>query len=219
MCGRFALAVEPEALARFVGLASLPPLEPRYNIAPTQPVLTVLEEHGARVARPLRWGLTVPGVAAPLINARAETVFDKPAFREAFATRRCLVPASGFYEWERGGGRRPWLFRPPDAGLLALAALWEPAGPRGEATVCVLTTAANAAVAPVHDRMPVLLAPADFAAWLDPGPTDPARIAPLLEPAPADSIRAVALDGTVSNVCAEGPACWREAEERQGRLF
>jgi putative SOS response-associated peptidase YedK len=216
MCGRFALAVEPEALQRFIGLTELLSVPPRFNIAPTQPVLAVLEEGGRRQGLPLRWGFSVRGVRAPLINARAETLFDKPAFRDAARGRRCLVPASCFYEWEKGGARRPWLLRPADGGLVAIAALWQPEALGGPpAAVTLVTTTANATVAPLHDRMPVLVPPERFGAWLD-GSAD---IAPLLVPAPDGALRAQPLDDTVSDVRAEGPACWNPWRERQGRLF
>ncbi|MFH1464480.1 MAG: SOS response-associated peptidase [Pseudomonadota bacterium] len=216
MCGRFALAVEPEALLRFIGLTQLLSVPPRFNIAPTQPVLAVFEEAGRRVGRELRWGFAVPGVRAPLINARSETLFDKPAFREAVRSRRCLVPASGFYEWERGGAKRPWLFRPAEGGIMAIAALWQPEAPGGAPTALTLvTTRANATVAPLHERMPVLVPPSGFEAWLDPE----ADIAPLLGPAPDGALTALPLDGTVSDARTEGPACWNPRVERQGRLF
>jgi putative SOS response-associated peptidase YedK len=216
MCGRFALAVEPEALLRFIGLTELLSVPPRFNIAPSQSVLAAFDENGVRVVRELRWGFTVRGLAAPLINARAETLLEKPAFREAARLRRCLVPASGFYEWERGGSKRPWLFRPTQGEILAIAAVWQPEAPGGPpAALALVTTRANATVAPLHDRMPVLVPPEGFGAWLDPT-ADPA---PLLVPAPEGALTAQPLDGTVSDVRAEGPACWNPWRERQGRLF
>lgn len=175
MCGRFALHANAEVVALQFGLAAAPPLVPRYNIAPGSDILAVRAPRGTREAAPLRWGL-IPSWAAHaalgarMINARAETVAEKPAFRAALRRRRCLVPASGFYEWQaRPAGKQPYYIYPRAGGLFAFAALWERwHGPQGPVETCViLVTAANAALAPVHDRMPVILLPGDYARWLD----------------------------------------------------
>jgi putative SOS response-associated peptidase YedK len=175
MCGRFALHANPEVIALQFGLAAAPRLAPRYNIAPGSDILAVRAAAGAREAALLRWGL-VPAWAkdaalgARMINARAETVAQKPAFRAALRRRRCLVPASGFYEWQaRPAGKQPWYIRPRAGGIFAFAALWERwHGPDGPLETCaIVVTAANAALAPIHDRMPVILAPGDYERWLD----------------------------------------------------
>ena len=161
----------------------------------------------------MRWGL-IPSWSrdgkAPLINARAETVADKPAFRSAFRKRRCLVPADGFYEWQALPGRkRPFLFRRPDGTPFALAGLWEAwHGPDGRPleTCALLTTEANAVVRPVHDRMPVLVSPADFDRWLAPDAA-PANLVPMLRPAPDDALAAVAVGPYVNSARHEGPGC------------
>ena len=166
MCGRFALHAHPDVVALEFGLASIPQFAPRYNIAPTLPVLIVRKEGPATV----RWGL-VPhwakdaSMGARMNNARAETVAEKPAFRDAYRGRRCLIPASGFYEWKSEFGlRQPYYVHPAQGELFAFAGLWEQW--RDLQTCAVITTDANTKMAAVHDRMPVIVARADYAAWL-----------------------------------------------------
>jgi putative SOS response-associated peptidase YedK len=160
MCGRFLLFSEASSLASHFDLTGFPELAPRYNIAPTQPVLAVRAGSTGREAALLRWGLVAPWAKdtkqAP-INARSETAADKPTFRHALRKRRCLVPADGFYEWAALGGRKqPYCFRSWDGKPFAFAGLrerWE--GPTGPVESCaILTTEANELVRPVHDRMP-----------------------------------------------------------------
>ncbi len=178
VCGRYVLASPGASLAEHFRLAAVPATPPRYNIAPTQPALVVrMARDGGREAVLFRWGLVpfwakAPSVGARLINARAEGLADKPAFRAAFRQRRCLVPADGFFEWRAAAGRRkqPYYVRLASGAPFALAGLWEqwrpPAGGDTIATFTIVTTAANAALAAVHDRMPVIVAPGDSAAWL-----------------------------------------------------
>ncbi len=228
MCGRFALSVSAEALMTFIGLLEPPSSPPRFNIAPTQPILVVRASEGRRIASQARWALLPSFMperprGAPLINARCETLFTKPSFRHAARTARCLVPASGFYEWARRGSERlPWLFQRPDGGPMAFAGIWEP-GPQdgsGTASAAIVTTAANAVVGRVHHRMPVILHPRDFSTWLDPAVTQPQRLQPLLTPAPDALLVATALDGHVNAVRHEGPACQAPASAgAQGKLF
>lgn len=190
MCGRFALFATPEQLTEYFELAHEigAPLVPHYNITPGQAVAVVRNDRdGRRRLDWLRWGL-VPfwakdeKIGHKLINARLESLAEKPAYREAATRRRCLIPASGFFEWGEGTARarRPFFVRTVTEPLLALAGLWErwraPDGTRLE-TCVIVTTAAGPVLAPIHDRMPVLLARADHAAWLDPG-TPAASIAP-----------------------------------------
>jgi putative SOS response-associated peptidase YedK len=174
------------------------PPGPSWNVAPTDPVPSVLVRRERRLLGWLRWGL-VPSWAkdargaARSINARSESLASKPAFRSAFARRRCLLPADGFYEWQRlaDGTRQPWLFRRADGAPLAMAGLWEVwrdpsvAEHEGELlrTCAVVTTGANTLMAPIHDRMPVLLEARDWAAWLDPATEDLEGLAALLVPA------------------------------------
>jgi len=179
VCGRFGLFVAPEVLEEYFGLDALvAAVEPRYNLTPGRAVAAVREREGQLRLDALQWGL-IPfwakdtTIGRRLVNARLDSVAQKPAFREAWQRRRCLIPASGFYEWsERKGGRkRPHFIRPADEPLLALAGLWErwrtPSG--GELETCVIVTAdANAQLAPVHDRMPLLIPRDAQALWLDP---------------------------------------------------
>ncbi len=178
MCGRFTLTSTPEALAERFGIEPPVTLTPRFNIAPTQDVLAIRAgEHTPREAAFLRWGLIPawapdPSVGARMINARVETVAEKRSFRQAFVERRCVVPANGFFEWEdTGAGRQPhWLGL--EGGVpFGMAGLWERwHGDEGRVieSCSVLTTAATGAVAPIHDRMPLVLSDARIEAWLDP---------------------------------------------------
>jgi len=207
MCGRFLLNATPEELQALFGYLDGEPFPPRYNIAPTQPIAIVREDRGARRYALVRWGLVPPWVKDPrefglLINARSESAAVNGAFKGALQYRRCLVPASGFYEWQKreGSGRKqPYVLRPHGGGVLAFAGLWETwLGADGSEidSGCILTTAANATVAPIHDRMPVVIAPQDFDRWLKPGED----VAPLLRPPPDDLLEAVAIGERVNAV-------------------
>ncbi len=223
MCGRFTLAAPRADVARALA-AELPEdageLEPRWNIAPSQEVLAAAaEEDAPRALRRLAWGL-VPAWSreaspAPLINARAETVASKPSFRAAFRARRCLVPMSGFYEWKRDGRERvPWYFSPADgAGLLVAAAIWERrTGEDGAVRdgLALLTTEANALMAPVHHRMPVLLDAEAREQWMDPGAGRSALEA-LLRPAPAALLQRWRVSRAVNRASTQGPQCVKPA--------
>jgi putative SOS response-associated peptidase YedK len=219
MCGRFLLFSDASSLASHFDLAGPPELAPRYNIAPTQPVAAVRAAEAGRQLVRLRWGLVPPWAkdtkVAP-INARSETAADKPLFRAALRKRRCLVPASGFYEWlALAGGKRkqPYCFRPGDERPWAFAGLWERwPGPDGPVESCaILTTAANELVRPVHDRMPVILARQHWAAWLDPQAQDAGELVPLLRPFPPDAMRAYPVGPLVSNPRNDVPACLEPA--------
>ena len=192
MCGRFSLGVDTDRLVAAFGIASVAePHEPRYNIAPTQPVPAVVRgEDGLRLGA-LRWGLVPhwaddPGIGSRLINARSETVDRKPAFRDAFRERRCWVLADGFYEWREQDGRKvPVHFHLPDGAPFAFAGIWDRwRRDQGEVVSCtLLTTEPSDDVRPVHDRMPVIL-PADVRErWLDPD-ADPSDLKALLRPFP-----------------------------------
>jgi putative SOS response-associated peptidase YedK len=231
MCGRYTLTnPDPAGLrARFDILESLDVADPpRYNIAPTDPVLAVRRlDDGARDLGRLRWGL-VPGRWAekasgrPLINARAETLQSQPAFRESFAERRCLIPADGFYEWvtdERG--KRPVWFSRPDGDLFAFAGIWAELPRKGTDDVlhscAIITTDPSDLIRPIHDRMPVLLAPDREADWLDPErPVD--ELISLLVPAGDDALIAREVSDLVNDVREDGPRLI-EPREEQGVLF
>ncbi len=176
MCGRFVIASSPEALRLFFGYKAQPNFPARYNVAPTQPVPVITMENGARHFRLMRWGLLPSWVKdlqkfTLLINARSETVLEKPAFRNAMRRRRCLLPVDGYYEWQQMPGyRQPFFIHPRDGqpiGFAGLAETW--IGPNGEEldTVAIVTAAAGPDLAPLHYRVPVTIAPRDFDRWLD----------------------------------------------------
>jgi len=176
MCGRYVITTPPAALRTAFGYAAQPNFPARFNVAPTQPIPVVLEEQGARQFRLMRWGFVPAWVKDPrrftlLINARAETVRDKPAFRNAIRRRRCLVPADGYYEWQNvDGHKHPYFIHPRHGGPIGFAGVTETwSGPNGEEvdTVAIITAAAHADMAVLHHRVPVVIAPQDFARWLD----------------------------------------------------
>jgi len=215
MCGRFNLTAPGEEIAQAFSLDEVPALSARYNIAPSQPVAAVgfQPKTGRRGLAELTWGLAPRG-AKPgekrLINARSETVATRPAFREAFCKRRCLVPATGFYEWEKRAGEkpRPWLFRLQSGAVFAFAGLWEPpleAG--GRATCAILTTEPNALTGKIHDRMPVILPREAYARWLDPAGDDARVLTALLEPLPDDAMTAYPVSRSVNSPANDDPSC------------
>ena len=176
MCGRFVITSAPAALRQLFGYVEQPNFPPRYNVAPTQPIPVVLVENGARHFRLMRWGLLPGWVRDPrgftlLINARSETVLEKPAFKRAIRRRRGLIPADGYYEWKVADGRKqPFFIHRADGAPLGFAAVFETwAGPNGEEldTVAIVTAAAGEDLATLHDRVPVTISPRDFERWLD----------------------------------------------------
>lgn len=231
MCGRFTLTSTPEELARRFGLDAPPPLAPRYNIAPGQDVLAVRRRaDGRRRADLLRWGLVPsfspdPSVGGRMINARVETAAGRPAFREALRHRRCLVPADGFYEWaDRGGARQPFHVALREGVPFGLAGLWErwrdPAG--GWLESCTLLTAPAApALRDLHDRMPIVVAPGTYAAWLDVDACEPASLLGRLYEEAATAFRVHAVSTRVNRADRDEPGCIEPVPElpRQGTLF
>lgn len=221
MCGRFTLHSSPALLAAEFGVATLPLLVPRYNIAPTQPIAVVrLDPHtGERICVLTRWGL-VPSwaedskIGTRLINARSETVAEKPSFRAAFRRRRCLIPADGYYEWQKtAAGKRPFLIRLSSKGLLAFAGLWETwPSPDGSAleTCTLLTTAANEQLRPIHDRMPVILDGDARRVWLDPDSPSPA-LQELLQSTVADALTSYAVSTRVNSPAYDAADCLQPA--------
>ncbi len=215
MCGRFNQTASGEEVAEAFDLDEAPGLAPRYNIAPTQPIAVVgIQPKTARRGLAiLTWGLvprTSLGGERGFINARSETAWEKASFREAFLRRRCLIPATGFYEWQKLDARRrqPWVIRLASGRVFGLAGLWEPAPAAGGSPTCtILTTEPNDLARPIHDRMPVILDPADYARWLDPGVTVPAEVRPLLRPFPADAMTAYPVTSAVNNPAFDDPAC------------
>jgi putative SOS response-associated peptidase YedK len=214
MCGRFAQKSPTKKISKQFKVEEVPPLVKRYNVAPTQAVLAVRESEGGREATFFKWGL-VPrwakdaAIGNRLINARSETVTEKPSFREAFARRRCLVPADGFFEWSRRGERkRPFYFHMRDGEPFAIAGLWERWGGDGEPleTCTLLTTGANELLAPYHDRMPVILRPEDYDLWLDVGMKG-AELLNLLRPYSHEEMSAYAVSTLVNSPSHDEPRC------------
>jgi putative SOS response-associated peptidase YedK len=217
MCGRFSLTYTDQDLLEYFQLARGLDLEPRYNIAPSQPVAAVRVEEGERRLVLLRWGLIPfwandPKVGYKMINARAETAHKTPAFRAAFRGRRCLIPASGYYEWDKkGGSRQPYHILRADGQPMALAGLWEHwEGEEGKTVIescTILTTAASEPVARLHDRMPVILEPEDFDRWLDPGEQRVERLRELLQPAAPGVLSMHPISPYVNKASNEGERC------------
>ncbi len=170
MCGRYSLHSNPEVVALMFGLSEVPAYQPRYNIAPASQVLIARQEGELRGAAMVKWGLVPrwakdPAMGTRMNNARAETVAEKPSFREAYRKRRCLIPANGFYEWKlENGVKQPYYIHPSAGELFAFAGLWEQWNDLQ--TCAVITTEANARMAAVHERMPVIVAPDEYSAWL-----------------------------------------------------
>jgi putative SOS response-associated peptidase YedK len=214
MCGRFAQKSPAKKITKKFEVEEVPSLVERYNVAPAQSVLVVREPDG-REAVFLKWGLVPswakdPAIGNKLINARAETVAEKPSFREAFVCRRCLIPVDGFFEWSRRGDRkRPFYFHMRDGEPFAIAGLWERwEGESGPLETCtLLTTEANELLAPHHDRMPVILRPEDYEAWLDPGVRRPELPTPLLRPYPHEEMAAYAVSTLVNSPSNDDPRC------------
>jgi len=218
MCGRFTLSQSAEAIASVFQLDEVPILQPRYNIAPTQLVPTVLQnpEQRQRQLQMLRWGLIPswakdPAMGARLINARAETVTEKPSFRSAFRHRRCLVIADGFYEWQRQDGKKqPFYFRMQNTQPFAFAGLWERwQDPNGEIveTCTILTTDANELLRPIHDRMPVIIDPKDYDLWLDPAVENSEPLQQILRPYSSEAMTCYAVSTKVNNPGNDTPEC------------
>src|SRR3954471_2216388 len=196
MCGRYAITSAPETIRHLLRYLEQPNFPPRYNVAPTQPVPIVRVTEGKRHLALVRWGLIPAWVKDPrtfslVINARGESVLDKPAFKNAMKYRRCLFPADGFFEWERKGGKkRPYFVRRKGGGPLAFAGLWESwMGPKGEEqeTGAIITTRASPSIAHIHDRMPVIVPPEAFDFWLDPK-VDVETAAAVIQPAKDETI-------------------------------
>ena len=213
MCGRYMIISSPEAIRRLFGYPEQPNFPPRYNVAPTQPVPIVRLVDGQRQFALVRWGLIPPWVKDPqnfslLINARCESVHDKPAFRNAMRRRRCLVPADGFYAWKKDGGRkRPYCLRPRHEGPIAFAGLWETwMGPNGEEmeTAIIVTTAATGELARLHERMPVIVPPEAFDFWLDPH-VDAEMATAVIQPANDELIECYEVSSAVNRTANDTP--------------
>jgi putative SOS response-associated peptidase YedK len=207
MCGRFSLTQSAEIIAQTFELPEVSPNSPRYNIAPTQQVATI-RQNSQRQFQWMRWGL-IPSWAKDLsignrlINARAETLAEKPSFRNAYKQRRCLIIADGFYEWQKVENRKqPYYFQMKDGKPFAFAGLWETwQSPQGEEIISctIVTTDANAIAEPIHPRMPVILPPDSYAQWLDSSVTDSKILQGLLQPYDSEAMKTTAVSSTVNN--------------------
>lgn len=217
MCGRFTLAVTPDQLQlRFDAESLTFEIEPRYNIAPGQPITAVIEDRGERRIGQLRWGL-VPywakdeKIGYKMINAKSETIQEKPAFKTPFLRKRCLIPADGFYEWQKTAtGKQPMRIVRKDEGIFAMAGLYDtwttPDGSKLH-TCTVLTTRPNELMSTIHDRMPVILRREDEAIWLNREKQDAELLQSLLVPYPPEEMRAYPVHAMVGNVKNDVPEC------------
>ena len=199
MCGRYTLKTPINVLVEHFGIEEYPSsLVPSYNIAPTQEVAAVVEEDEKRKLEAFRWGLIPswakdPAIGNKMINSRAETVSEKPSFRSAFKKRRCLIVADGFYEWQKtDDGKQPYHFKMKDSSPFAFAGLWETWDKEGEEirSCSIITTDANDLMSEIHHRMPVILPPENYEAWLDPGLEEKETLMDLLRPYPSDRMDA-----------------------------
>ena len=233
MCGRYRLSRRKQLVEDYFDSAPWDDdWNPRYNIAPTQPV-PVVRQHPKEPVRQLslmKWGLIpswapIPSVAASMINARSETAATKPAFRDALKSRRCLISADGFYEWRRDGKtKQPFCFEVNEGQLFAFAGLWDRwKDPSGNwiKTCSILTTTPNAVTASVHDRMPVILDPDSYDLWLDPGMTKVEAVSDLLKPCDAERMRCYPVSTRINHVANDDEECSAPVElaEIQNRLF
>jgi putative SOS response-associated peptidase YedK len=227
MCGRYRLSRRKQVVEEYFDCGSdEPDWNPRYNIAPTQPVPVIRQnpKEPVRELSLIRWGLIPswakdPSVAAKMINARSETASTKPAFRDALKSRRCLIPADGFYEWAKTGkGKQPYCFEVNDGQLFAFAGIWDrwrnPSGTTVE-TCSILTTTPNAVTSPVHDRMPVILDPDSYDLWLDPGMQNVAAISELLKPCDARLMRCYPIRTRINRVANDDEECYAPVELAQ----
>jgi len=229
MCGRFVSAAPPAEIASYFGADVVADLEPaaNFNVAPTTDVMVVYDSGGARRLDAFRWGL-VPtwakdlSIGSKMINARAETVAEKNAFKSSLSKRRCIVPATGFYEWRPTPGekrKQPFFIHRPDGDPYAFAGLWaqwKGLDAAGSSIVVrsttIITCAANEAMSELHDRMPVMLAPSDWEAWLDATALDTALVLPLLVPAPSELISYHPVSTDVNSVRNNRPDLMVESE-------
>jgi putative SOS response-associated peptidase YedK len=214
MCGRYSITTAPEAIRRLFGYLEQPNFPPRYNVAPTQPIPVVRLFEDKRQYVLMRWGLIPAWVKDPrgfslLINARGESVLDKPAFRNAMKRRRCLIPADGFFEWKNEGKlRRPFYVRPKQDGPVAFAGLWETwTGPNGEEmdTAAIVTTRANRLLSPLHDRMPAIVPPEAFESWLNCDRVDAVTAAALIAPAAENLLEMYEVSSAVNKAANDTP--------------
>ena len=221
MCGRFTLTHSMEELAEefeLPGHVVKSEITPRYNIAPTQTISAILMDVDStiRTLQRFRWGLVPawakdPSIGSRMINARAETLAEKPSFRSAFRARRCLIPADGFYEWKKTNRKKqPYYIQMDDKSLFAFAGLWEHWENADGSVIdscTIITTGPNALMADLHNRMPVIVARAHYARWLDPATRNPTELQPILQPYPAEKMTAYPVSTFVNHVMNNEATC------------
>jgi len=228
MCGRYVIKSPPAAIRALFGYGEQPNFPPRYNVAPTQPIPLVRIVEGKRTFALMRWGfipawVTDPKAFSLVINARGESVLEKPAFRNAMRRRRCLMPADGFYEWKAGAAgepKRPYFVRAKSGGPLAFAGLWETwSGPNGEEldTAAIVTTRANRTISSIHERMPVIVAPDAFDLWLNCTDVEAATAAALIAPAPENLLECYEVSPAVNRVANDSEVLIAPAGDLQSR--
>ena len=219
MCGRYALHANPDVIALQFGLDEPPQFRASYNICPGGDVLVIT----SKGARQHRWGLIPhwakdPSIGNKLANARGESIAERPAFREAFRQSRCLVPASGFYEWQTiAGQKHPWYLRPRDAelfGLAGITSLW-----KGVRSVSLITTTPNSLMEPIHDRMPVIVAPESYGAWLAPQNQDVPTLMQFVRPYPAERMQGWPVSTRVNAPGNDEPGLLERSAPRQSSLL
>ena len=216
MCGRFVTNIPADEIAEIFHLGEAPQLEPRYNVSPSQlvPVVRSAGEHN--ILSPMKWGLVPswskdPSMGSHMINARSETVAEKPAFRHAIKYNRCIIPISGFYEWQAvEHHKQPYFTHLKGHAPMCLAGIWEHwTAPDGSVleTFSILTTSANKLIEPIHERMPVILKPADFNLWLSRNMHDPHELVDIYKPYPVDEMIAYKVSDLVNNPKFDSPSC------------
>ena len=224
MCGRYSQTKSGEAIAQTFNLSATPDPQPRYNIAPTQPVSAIAQTEDEREYRVFQWGLVPswakdPSIGSRMINARSETAAEKPSFRAAFKRRRCLIVADGFYEWQKTGGKKqPYYVQVKDQEIFGFAGLWETwqSGDGSHLESCtILTTEPNGLMETIHNRMPVIVHPEDFDLWLDPSLQDGRHVQHLLRPYEDEAMDAYAVSTTVNNPRNESPECVEPVSDEQ----
>jgi putative SOS response-associated peptidase YedK len=224
MCGRFTFAISPELLAEVFGVTNLEDLPRRYNIAPTQKVLTIRRNGTGNWGSFLQWGLIPswakdPSIGSRMINARSETVHEKPAFRTAIRYRRCIIPTQGFFEWMgEDGKKQPLYIRMKNDSIMALAGIWDHwKNQEGETleTCSILTTASNSLIQAIHDRQPVILHPEEYDLWLDREVTEPEKLLSLFQPYPPDLMEMYKVSPLVNSVRNDSPACIEPITEKE----
>ncbi len=214
MCGRFTLNIPPEVIAKVFGLQDIPQYEPRYNIAPSLAVATVRHIEDRNKLDFMKWGL-IPSWSKEIVrspvNSRSETVHEKLMFAQALKYNRCIIPASGFYEWQsHGDHKQPYYVRLSNSSVMGFAGLWERWKTEDGSdleTCCILTTDANEIMKPIHDRMPVVLQSDSYNLWLNCNMHDPHELERLYQPFPPDQMVAFPVPDLVNNTRFDGPAC------------